>query len=95
MPQELNSRLPRPMSKAEFRKSAAVASFTDSFISVHFGVKGDVSLVLKLSSVLLVFFFKLLSLIAMCLKQRKNISVNLWSQLDWKSVGPNLIFCFV
>lgn len=77
MPQELNSRLPRPTSKAEFRKFAAAASFTDSFISVHFGVKGDVSLVLKLSSVLLVFFFKLLSLIATCLKQRENIKCEL------------------
>lgn len=77
MPQELNCRRPRPASKAELRKFAAAASFTDSFISVHFGAKGDVSLVLKLSSVLLVFFFKLLSLFAMCLKQRENIKCEL------------------
>lgn len=64
-------------SKAQLTKFAAAASFTDSFPSVHFGAKGDVSLVLKLSSVLLVFFFKLLSLIAMCLKQRENIKCEL------------------
>lgn len=88
MPRELRSRLPLPASAAGLTKLVASASFTVLFVASTLWGHGDASLVS--------FFFFKLFFYHCCVWSRGGIlSINLWSQLNWKSASPNLIFSFV